>query len=192
VAEHGTLFVVSAPSGAGKRTVLNEVFQEDPTLAYSVSATTRPPRRGEVDGKDYIFLERREFLRRIETGEFLEWAEVHGNLYGTLRAPLRELLASGKDIILELDVQGMRRVRMLEDGVVTVFIAPPTFEVLEERLKRRGANGPDDMARRLEDARTEMAQQDEFDYVVVNDKLEDAVAEFEGIVGRHRRAPRAS
>lgn len=184
--QSGSVFIVSAPSGAGKRTVLRQVMENDPNLEYSVSATTRPPRAGEIEGQDYYFLPRSEFIRRIENGEFAEWAEVHGNLYGTLQSELDRRLASGKDVILELDVQGMRNLTAVRDDAVTVFIMAPSMEALEERLRTRGANSDDDLALRLRNALAEIDAKDSFDHVIVNDNLEDAVAALEGVIRARR------
>ena len=183
----GSLIVVSAPSGAGKRTVLNMVFDQDKELEYALSATTRDPREGETPGIDYVFVDQDEFCRRIESGDFVEWAEVHGNMYGTLRDELECQLEHGKDIVLEVDVQGMRSVKNLLDAhVVTVFFVPPSFEELERRLLERGANDAPDMKLRLENARAEMNARHEYDYIIVNDDLEKAVRDFMDILQSHR------
>lgn len=178
-----SVIVVSAPSGAGKRTVLAKVFEGDSSLVYGLSATTRAPREGEVEGRDYAFLDRAEFERRVEADDFVEWAEVHGNLYGTLRSHLDALLETGKDVVLEVDVQGMRSVKQALGGqVLTVFVMPPSLDALEARMRKRGANDEADMALRLENARVEMDARREFDYVVVNDDLAEAVEDFEKIM----------
>jgi len=183
----GKLFVVSAPSGAGKDTVLNAVLARDPNLEVSVSATTRAPRPGEKEGEDYFFLSREEFLVRRSAGQFAEWAEVHDHLYGTPKEELRRRLASGRDVVLELDVQGMFNVKRLFPEAVSIFIAPPSFDALEERLRKRGANTEEDIILRLRNAREELAAQGAFDYVVVNDGLEEAVADILAIVRAERR-----
>jgi len=187
VEKRGTLFVVSAPSGGGKRTVLSGAMDMVDRLNVAVSATTRPPRAGEKEGEDYYFLDRSTFEWRIKAGDFVEWAEVHGNLYGTLKEELDRRCDAGSDVILELDVQGMRSVRKTVDGeCVTVFIMPPSMEELESRLRKRGANDAADMALRLTNARAELDARFEYDYLVVNDKLEEAVADFVGIVRAER------
>ena len=138
MAKQGSVIVVSAPSGAGKRTVLERVFDNNETLQYALSATTRHPREGEVHGKDYIFLDENEFRKRVDAGDFVEWAEVHGNLYGTLRAELERQLNTGNDVVLEIDIQGMRNVKnTLDKNVVTVFVMPPSLEELESRIRAR-------------------------------------------------------
>jgi len=190
VAEQGTLFVVSAPSGAGKHTVLARVAEQDAGIEHTVSATTRPPRPGEIDGKDYYFLNEAEFRRRVAAGDFVEWAEVHGNLYGTLREDLSARIQSGKDVVLELDVQGMRSLKALRNDVVTVFLMAPSFEALEERIRKRRANDEASIALRLANAHGEMADRHEYDYVVTNDVAEKAAAEVLAIVRAHRKRVR--
>ncbi len=186
MAKRGILVVMSAPSGAGKRTLLEKLWETRPSLETTVSATTRAPRPAEVDGEDYHFLDRETFERRVAAGDFVEWAEVHGNLYGTLREELDRRLASGHDIILELDVQGMRNLKAQRDDVVTVFLTPPSLEELERRLRNRGTEDEAVIALRLRNARDEMAAQDEFDYVIVNDDLDRAAAEMENILRTER------
>jgi guanylate kinase len=186
----GLIIVLSAPSGAGKHTILTRARTEDPNLVYSVSATTRPPRDGEVDGRDYHFVGREEFERRVEAGEFVEWAEVHGNLYGTLRAELDRLVNSGNDVLLELDVQGMRNLRRFGLDTVSVFIMAPSEDELERRIRARGANTEADMEIRLRNARQEMKATDEYDHVIVNDDLDRAVREFQQLI-QARREQRA-
>jgi guanylate kinase len=178
--------VVSAPSGGGKRAVLAPVFQCDPLLEFSVSATTRAPRNGEVEGRDYYFLTREDFLRRIDAGGFVEWAEVHGNLYGTLREDLERRTESGKDVVLEIDVQGMRNIQKSGLEAVTVFIMPPSLRVLEKRLRRRGTESPEALALRLGNAREELAARHDFDYIVINDRLSKAVADMKAIIRAQR------
>ena len=182
----GIVFVVSAPSGAGKRTVLERVFAQDAHLGFSISATTRPPRKGEAHGKDYYFLDRDTFERRVQAGDFVEWAEVHGNAYGTLREELDRLLASGKDTVLELDVQGMRTVRRIGLDAVTVFIMAPSLDELERRLRARATDSAEVIDLRLANARAEIASRGEFDYVVVNGRLDDAVADLAAIIRAER------
>ena len=182
----GLVLVVSAPSGAGKRTILSHVQRRDPKLVYAVSATTRPPRKDEVDGLDYHFLEEEIFLAQRDAGAFAEWAEVHGNYYGTPLADLKRLIATGKDVLVEVDVQGMRQLRGASLDIVSVFIMPPSLEELEARLKRRGENTPADQAVRLQNAREELAARFEYDYIVVNRVLEDAVGDIEAIVRAER------
>lgn len=174
----GHIYVVSAPSGGGKHTLISNAMKYLTHLRYSVSATTRKPRKGERDGEHYHFMDRDEFERARDEGAFLEWAEVHGNLYGTLRGVVDDLLRGGDDVILELDIQGMRQVRDSGIGCTTIFIAPPSIEELEKRLQKRGADSPEAIATRLENAKAEMAAQNEYDHVIVNDDIEEAKAAF--------------
>jgi guanylate kinase len=187
VEKRGGLFVVSAPSGAGKHTILEQVLAQDDGIEYSVSATTRQPRPDERDGIDYHFLSREEFLRKVEAGEFVEWAEVHGNLYGTPRAQLEQKRASGKDVVIQVDVQGMRNLRRSGMAMTSVFVAPPSIEELERRLRERGADEPEAIAVRLRNAQDELAAQNEYDHVVVNDRIGQAVADFCAIIRAERR-----
>ncbi len=177
----GLIIVVSAPSGGGKGTILQRVSQTDPRLRHTVSATTRPPRPDEVEGKQYYFVNRQTFDRWVEEGRFAEWAEVHGDRYGTLRAEL-ERVCGGGDAVLELDVQGMRSIRSLHPDAITVFLLPPSKEVLEERLRKRGDIGPESLAIRLRNAEAEIAAKNEYTHQIVNDDLDAAVAEFHEIL----------
>ena len=182
----GLVVVIAAPSGAGKLTLLNKVRENLPSLVSTVSATTRPPRPGEEDGRDYWFLAREDFERRLDADEFVEWAEVHGNLYGTLKSEVARLRKTGSDVVLELDVQGHRSIRSLFDDVVSVFLMPPSLEELERRLRTRGANDDDDLALRLRNASDEMAARFEFDYIVVNDDLARAADDMCAILRAER------
>lgn len=182
----GVLMVISAPSGAGKLTLLNRLRETEAGLASTVSATTRPPRPGEIDGKDYHFLDRAAFEARVAAGAFVEWAEVHGNLYGTLASELDRCLATGGDVILELDVQGMRSLRARRPDTVAVFLMPPSIAELERRLRRRGTDDGDIIALRLANAEGEMAARHEFDYIVVNDALDRAAADMAAILRAER------
>jgi guanylate kinase len=174
----GRLFVVAGPSGAGKGTLIAELLKRYPSTWLSVSATTRKPRPGEVDGVQYYFMDKSGFDDLVRKGEFLEWAEVHGNLYGTPRGKVAEKLAQDLDVILEIDVQGARQVRDKWPHAVTIFVQPPSIEVLEERLRRRGTEEGDELERRLENALEESREKDDYDYVVVNDQLHRAVDGF--------------
>lgn len=185
-ARRGIVFVLSAPSGGGKRTVLKGVFESDLRLGYSVSATTRPPRNGETEGTDYYFLDRDTFEQRIAVGDFVEWAEVHGNLYGTLQDELERLTISGKDTVLELDVQGMRNLKTSGLDIVSVFVMAPSLEELERRLRARGTDDPEVIELRLTNARDEIAARHEYDYVIVNEHLDEAVADLKAIIRAER------
>ena len=192
MAERGGLYVISAPSGAGKNALLAEVRRRAARIASTVSATTRAPRPGERDGVDYHFLDRETFQRRVAAGEFAEWAEVHGNLYGTLRSELDRCLATGSDVILELDVQGMRSLKRLYSGVGTIFLAPPSMAELERRLRSRGTNDEADIVLRMRNAEKEMAARGEFQYIIVNDTIDRAAAEMVELLAARRAARTAA
>lgn len=187
MAQKGLLIVISGPSGVGKHTVTRKLWETERGFVHSVSATTRPPRKGEEDGKDYYFLSREEFERRAAANEFVEWAEVHGHLYGTLRSELERCQASDKEVVLELDVQGMRNLRRLGHNMISVFIMPPSPEELERRLRARGTDSDEVIAVRLANAQSEVAARGEFDYVVVNDRIDRAVADLAAILRAERR-----
>jgi guanylate kinase len=176
------VFVITGPSGVGKGTLIRSLVQQVPELEVSVSATTRPPRPGEVDGVDYHFLSEDEFDRRLAEGEFVEHADYSGHRYGTLRSELESRLRAGTPVVLEIEIQGARQVRDAMPEAVQVFIAPPSLDALKARLVGRGTNSPRDMDARLRTAREEVAARDEFSHVVVNDRLEQAVGELVGIV----------
>jgi guanylate kinase len=170
----GRLIVVSGPSGAGKSTLIREALDAVPQLAYSVSATTRPPRPGEADGQHYIFLSREEFEKRIEEGHFLEWAEYSGNLYGTPVGRVEELLEKGRSVILEIELQGARKVREKRPDAVMVFVRAPSLEETRRRLEGRATETAEAMETRLATAAREVAAREEFDYEVVNGEREEA------------------
>ena len=184
----GILLVVSAPSGCGKTTILKQVMAKLSGLAFSVSHTTRQPRGGELDGIDYHFVSKEEFIaiRDQQPSGFLEWAEVHGNFYGTSRRDVEVLLAAGKDVVLDIDIQGAEQVRNNTDPV-TVFISPPTLAELERRLRGRGTESPESLAVRLANAEEEMAAADVYRYRIVNDVLEQAVCDLQAIITAERR-----
>jgi guanylate kinase len=178
----GTLYIVTAPSGAGKTTLVHAVLEREPGLALSVSYTTRPPRPGEIDGRDYRFVGKEEFLRLRDGGELLEWAEVHGNYYGTSRTWIETQLQQDRDVLLEIDWQGARQVRRMFPHAVSIFILPPSLEALEARLRGRGTDSEATIARRLAAAREEMRHVEEFDYAIINDRLERAIDELTAVV----------
>jgi len=171
----GTLLVLSAPSGAGKTTLVKALLSRDPALRFSISYTTRPPRPGETDGKDYCFVDRGRFQQMVAAGEFLEHAEVFGNCYGTSRGQVEALLAGGHDVLLEIDWQGARQIRANAPDCRTVFIMPPSVTELERRLRTRATDSEDVIRRRLGQALDDMSHWAEFDFVVVNDVLAAAV-----------------
>lgn len=178
----GLTIVISAPSGGGKGTILKELFLRDENLRYSVSATTRAPRPGEKHGEQYYFVSREEFTHMIEHGEMLEHAEFCDNLYGTPRKPVEEQTEKGFDVVLEIEVQGGAQIKRLVPDCVSIFIVPPSMEVLEKRLRRRGTEQEDVVLKRLATARKEIPMACNYDYVVVNGELEKAVDEVEAIL----------
>ncbi len=186
MAQESIIAVLSAPSGTGKMALLNALRKTGAEFATTISATTRPPRNGEQEGKDYYFLTKDEFTKKRDTGAFLEWAEVHGNLYGTLLSEMERCLASGKDVLIELDVQGMRNLRKHRNDVVSIFLMPPSLDELERRLRRRGGDSEEAVALRLENAVAEIQARHEFDFVVVNNDLDSAAAAFQRIVHEAR------
>jgi guanylate kinase len=181
----GILFVLSAPSGAGKTTLRRAVLARFPDIAYSVSTTTRSPRPGEVSGRDYVFITREEFEAGIREGRWAEWAQVHGNYYGTSARTLREAAGAGTDVLLDIDVQGARQIRRMFPESVTVFIMPPSFEVLAQRLTARGTDRPKAIQLRLRNARQEMEERHWYRHVVVNDDLATAVEELSAIIASY-------
>ena len=182
----GTLYVFTGPSGAGKGTLLSRLMAEDDRLFYSISATTRAPRSGETDGVQYYFLTRADFERKIAQNAFLEHARYVDNYYGTLEAPVNEKLAEGYDVILEIEVQGAMQVHQKRPDAVMVFIAPPSFEELAARLRGRGTEDEEKVRKRLETAKEELKSRGRFDYVVVNDEIDRAVRELQGILAARR------
>lgn len=182
----GTLFIVSAPSGAGKTSLVGALLEQDAGVTVSVSYTTRPPRAGERDGVDYHFVDRDRFLAMIGAGEFLEHAEVFGNFYGTARAAVAALLERGGDVILEIDWQGAQQVRQAFPACVGIFILPPSRAVLRERLNGRGKDDPAIIERRLQAAVEEISHYSEYDFIVVNDDFEAALADLCAIVRAER------
>ena len=190
----GQLFIVSAPSGVGKSTIIRTVIASCPNLKFSVSCTTRPIRPGEVTGKDYHFLSMEEFLRRISSGRFLEWAEVHGHLYGTDRRLVEKWLKAGDDVLLDIDVQGTRLVHCAYPAAQTIFILPPSMHVIEERLRNRATETEEQLVIRVAAARRELLESPWYDYIIINDNLQEAVDDLKAILraGRSSRAIQAA
>ncbi len=179
----GNLIVISAPSGAGKTTLCKNVLNIIDNLRFSISYTTRRPRPNEVDGRDYYFIDEKKFREMIEREEFLEWAYVHGNLYGTSRTVVQECLSKGFDILLDIDVQGAEQVKRIYTDAIMVFIMPPSFDILRERLIRRGA---ENVELRLKRAYDEMRRYSDYDYVIINDNLEEAIDHLKAIIVSER------
>ncbi|MFT4538514.1 MAG: guanylate kinase [Planctomycetota bacterium] len=178
----GQMLLISGPSGCGKSTIC-KVLLEDSRVEFSVSATTRTQRPGEIDGRDYVFLDTEEFRKRVERGDFIEWAEVHGNLYGTLTKPMELAIAAGRTYLVEIDVQGALQLKALGVEGLYVFIAPPSAEVLRERLTGRGTETKEVLERRLQKAEDEYRERVKYDHIVVNDVLEVAIDEVRAIAG---------
>lgn len=174
--------ILSAPSGGGKTTIARALLASRQDLGYSVSCTTRQPRDGEIAGKDYYFITRTEFISKRERGEFAESAEVHGNLYGTLRSEVQRVLSSGKHVLMDIDVQGAVQFTRVFPQAVTIFILPPSADVLLSRLKMRKSESPQQLADRLQSALQELQSVDEYEYVVVNDNLDKAVQRVGSII----------
>ena len=182
----GTLFIVSAPSGAGKTSLVAALLDADPRVKLSVSFTTRAPRKGEVNGREYNFVTVDQFKRMRSRGEFLESAEVHGNFYGTSAKWINDQLAQGQDILLEIDWQGAAQVKQVCRDAALIFILPPSFDVLASRLKGRGTDSADVIAKRLAAAREEMAHVFDFDYVIINEDFDQAAQELAAVVVAER------
>ncbi len=180
------VIVVSAPSGAGKTSLCKEVVRRVPGLAHSISYTTRAPRSHEVGGRDYHFVDEATFQRMVQSRDFAEWATVHGNLYGTSRHLLEADLAAGHDVVLDIDTQGAAQLRQVYPEGVFVFVLPPSWEQLEDRLRARESDAPEEIARRLRRARDEMKYFKEYDYVIINDVLERAVGDLHAIIEAER------
>lgn len=182
----GDIFVVSAPSGAGKTTLIRRLTDEIRGLHFTVSHTTRSPRPGEAEGIDYHFVSRDTFEEMMSRGGFLETAEVHGNLYGTSTAEVDDALARGEDVLLDIDSQGARNVRKARSGAILIFILPPSVQALRDRLKHRGSDEPAELQRRLEAAGREVATIDEYDYCITNDSLDRALKDLQTIIRARR------
>ena len=182
----GSMLMIVAPSGAGKSSLVNALLQEDPALKLSLSTTTRLPRPGEVEGKDYRFIALEEFIAERDQGNFLEHAEVHGNFYGTSRAWIEGQMKAGNDVILEIDWQGAQQIRQMIPEVQWIFIFPPSFEALEERLRKRGQDDEATIQRRLAAAHLELQHAHEADFIVINDDFERALIDLRHLVAASR------
>lgn len=178
----GVLYVISAPSGAGKTSLCKEIIDIFPDLRHSVSYTTRPPRNGEVHGRDYFFVGKEEFNRMVDAGEFAEWAEVHGNLYGTSLATLKESRSEGIDLILDIDCQGARQLKGRFEGGVYIFVLPPNIEELRRRLDHRSSDTQDVIERRINNAAGEIKEARWYDYIIINDKFSEALEQLKSVL----------
>jgi guanylate kinase len=186
------LFIIAAPSGGGKSTLCRELLKRFSDMHYSVSYTTRKCRRGERDGVDYHFIGKRDFKNGIVAGKWAEWAVVHGNYYGTSADFLAKGLSAGQDILLDLDVQGTRQILARYPNSVAIFILPPSLDVLQARLEARGTDSPESIALRLKNAQDEIAQQDLFHHIIINEQLSQAVQELISIIAKYRTQRRRS
>jgi guanylate kinase len=182
----GNLFCVAAPSGTGKSSLVKALLELDSRLAVSVSHTTRHPRGQETEGREYHFIDEHAFRRKIDQGDFFEWAEVHGNLYGTSRLAIEARLTRGEDVVLEIDWQGALQIKQLFAHAVLIFILPPSWDELSQRLNRRGEDQPDVIAQRLANARHEVAQARHFDFVIINSLFETALFDLKTVVHSQR------
>ena len=182
----GNLFVVAAPSGAGKSSLVNALLELDSHLALSISHTTRMPRGQEQDGREYWFVDEPEFRAKVLRDEFFEWAQVHGRLYGTSRLAIQERLANGEDVVLEIDWQGAQQIKRLFPQTVTIFILPPSWDQLRLRLLRRGEDGPEVIEQRMANAHEEVAHAREFDFVIINSLFETALFDLKTVVHSQR------
>jgi guanylate kinase len=182
----GHLYIVAAPSGAGKTTLVRLLFENDPGIRVSISCTTRAPRPGEKDGREYHFVDVDTFHERVGRGEFVEWAEVHGNYYGSSKCWIEDELTAGRDVLLEIDWQGAQQVRKAFPDAIGVFILPPSMEVLQQRLSGRGTDSARTISRRIAAAQDEMRHVDEFDYVIINDDLQQALGSLLAVVSASR------
>ena len=182
----GNLFIITAASGAGKTSLVRDLLQQDSQIQLSVSYTTRQPRVGEVNGEHYHFVDEASFLKMLDDNDFLESAHVHGARYGTSKTCVNEVLASGQDLILEIDWQGAAQVRALYPQAISIFILPPSMQALESRLRGRGQDSDEVIAKRLDAAKDEMSHVGEFDYVTINDKFEVALEDLSAIVRTQR------
>lgn len=180
------LIILSAPSGGGKSTILKALLDSDASLYYSISATTRPRRSTEVHGRDYYFYTEQEFEQLVEQGAFYEWARVHGNLYGTLKSEVNAKMNAGRDVLLDIDVQGSMRMKQQMPDCTTIFILPPSMATLEKRLRERQSEDEETLQRRLANARNEVRMADRYDYILVNQDLDKTIANMRTIVNAQR------
>ena len=185
MAFQGKLVVISAPSGAGKTSIAREILRLNPSLSFSVSATTRSMRSGEADGKDYFFLTKDEFLKRVGAGEFVEWETIYGNYYGTLKAEVDRALKNGQHLLFDVDVKGGLSIKRRYPEALTVFIRPPSLDILQQRLRDRNTEDTTTLARRLERVPMELEMGNAFEHQIVNDELPRAIAEVQRIVQQH-------
>ncbi len=187
MSNRGLLLVVSAPSGAGKTTIVKEILREFPSFGFSVSATTRDKRPGEIDGKDYFFLTREKFEERIHAGELVEYEEIYSNYYGTLKSEVEKALSDGKGIVFDVDVNGGLSIKAKFPEAILIFVKPPSVQTLRQRLEGRGSETREQIDRRMSRVEMELEKGERFDYIVVNDELKRAVNEVFGIINKKRK-----
>ncbi len=188
--QHGKLFIVSAPSGAGKTTLCNALRNRFPEMAYSISCTTRRPRKNETHGRDYFFISTERFEEKIEKGEWAEWARVHDNYYGTCAETLNQYLNEGKHILLDIDIAGALQIKTRYPDSIAFFIMPPSMTILEKRLRSRGTDNEKEIRSRIEHARKEIASRDFYDHIIVNDRLDDAIEQISGLIRQYTESDR--
>ncbi len=184
--ENSNVFILSAPSGAGKSTLIQLLFQEISGLHFSISHTTRPPRKGETNGREYFFVSDQNFREMIDSNQFLEWAHVHGYFYGTSHQMVEEAAELGKDLLLDIDIQGAAKVRTRLPEAVSIFVLPPSYEALRRRLVERRTDSPEQIQQRIENARQEIEHYAEYDYIILNEDLVEACRNLAGIIRSHR------
>ena len=182
MARKNNIFIVSAPSGSGKSTLIQLLLAQNQQLFFSISHTTRPPRHGEVDGNEYFFVPEETFKKKIQAEEFIEWAQVHGYYYGTSREMLKQAELAGRDLVLDIDVQGAENVKRMLPEAISIFILPPSFKVLQERLQRREKDTEAQVARRMENARLEIRYSEQYDYIIINHDLHAAFEDLNSII----------
>jgi len=180
--KRGTLFVISSPSGGGKSTIISHLLEQEDNLYYSISATTREPRPGEKDGKDYHFFSKEEFKKKVRKNEFIEWAEVHNNFYGTLKSEIDDALKRGENVVLDIDVQGGESIKKIFPDSVLIFLMPPSLEELEVRLKNRGTESELSLKQRLNAAKYEIEHAGMYNYQIINDSVDDTVNKVKTII----------
>ena len=187
VKKKGKLFIVSAPSGAGKSTLINEILKYFPDIVYSISHTTRSPRKGETNGKEYFFISRKEFEKGIADHLWAEWANVHGNYYGTGKIQLETHMTAGSDVLLDIDVQGAYQIMKIYPDSISIFIMPPSIEVLKERLLKRSTENEQDIKIRLKNAEKEILEKNNFKHLIINDKLPDSTQNIVSLIEKYRK-----
>lgn len=184
--KNGMIIIVSAPSGAGKTSICDAVIRDDKNIIYSVSTTTRKPRKGEKDGREYLFVDEKKFKQDIKNGKFIEWAQVHGNYYGTAKAVLQNALSKGKDVLLDIDVQGALNIKKKYKNALMLFIMTPTLKELKKRLIKRNKDSKETISIRIENAKKEIKYVNSYDYLILNDKLPKSITDVKAVIKAER------